>query len=100
MALKKTSQSSKKPSAGVRGTQAQAVSASTKTPKKSTPKVATSKKTSQLSEQHSVEDRLSIVEECLRNFRLSYKPTKKAKAIPLELVLDDILERLKKLESK
>ncbi len=100
MALRKTSQSSKKPSAEVPGTQAQATSVSTKTPKKSTPKVAASSKKSQASEQHSVEDRLSILEDCLRNFRLSYKPVKKNESIPLELVLDDILARLKKLESK
>jgi hypothetical protein len=100
MALRKTSQSSKKPTAGARGTQAQATSVSTKTPKKTTPKVAASSKKSQTSEQPSVEDRLSVLENLLRNFRLSYKPTKKDEAIPLELVLDDILARLKKLESK
>jgi hypothetical protein len=84
----------------VPGTPAKPTSVSTKKPKTTTAKSATSSNPSQKGEQRSVEERLSIIEDCMRNFRLSYKAPDSDTTTPLELVLDDVITRIVNLEKR
>lgn len=81
------------------GTPAKPTSVSTKKPK-TTAKSDDSSNPSQKGEQRSVEERLSIIEDCMRNFRLSYKAPDSDTTIPLELVLDDVITRIVNLEKR